>query len=167
MQTFTITFQAGWSNRKVPQMERDLLVMISREGAKHVRFHREGEPPPEERPALNLACTECEKKSNGVPVGFWTAEFFSECPTCNVRDFVRKVPQGEVDTRDALIAIAAQEIAEAAEKKEFSERIKEVEMSVAKAVAPKRRKPRHKHSYKKDRTCRNCGRKKPGRSLNG
>ena len=150
MQTFTITFNAGWSNRKIPQMERDLLMMVRREGAKNVRFHREGAPPPDEKPILNLACSECEKSSNGKPAGFWTARFFSECPTCGRRDNVRKLNEQEVEERDTALAEAA---AEAAAKK---------------AAVPVRRtktgRKHRTHHWKKDRTCRECGRKKPGRA---
>ncbi len=161
MQTFVITFNAEWSNRKVPQMERDLLIMVRREGAKNVRFHREGEPPPEERPALNLACSECEKKSNGVPVGFWTSDFFSDCPDCGRREFVRKVPRGEVELRDSQIAKATQEAADAA----ALAALKPARPAVS--TTPTRHSTKHKHVYKKDRTCKNCGRKKPGRAVNG
>ena len=153
-------------------MERDLLIMVRREGAKNVRFHREGEPPPEERPALNLACSECEKKSNGVPVGFWTSDFFSDCPDCGRREFVRKVPRGEVELRDSQIAKATQEAADAAARAALEPARPAVSALYNSSTgknerAPTRHSTKHKHVYKKDRTCKNCGRKKPGRAVNG
>ena len=78
----TITSQPlHWSPLKIRMMKRDLLVMMSREGAPNCEFiveNLEGEEDESPKPILHLKCAPCGET--------FDTPYFSPCPKCGSRD---------------------------------------------------------------------------------
>ena len=98
MKKFTLTWEAEWSNRKIPMMVRDITVLVRQmEGARNVRLLADNEARDSKIPVrpqvLHLGCTQCA----GYDTNYagWYAPTYEACRT-HGKEGVVKVKSGRV-----------------------------------------------------------------------
>ena len=76
-----------WSDRKLQEMERDIVLMLAQEGAPNSTVevldeHGNAPAPPEPPTYLHLKCTACDVQ--------WYDQQFAPCPRCGAKVTVHK-----------------------------------------------------------------------------
>jgi hypothetical protein len=95
MRTVTLTFEVGWSDRKINQVKGDILRDMLQWGAKNPQWSITGDAPPVVK-LLKLECKRCwasgkPKRGEKRQRLQWENATFTACPKCNRRDSVAKV----------------------------------------------------------------------------
>lgn len=108
MKRMRIEWECNWEPRKVAMVQGELQRTFSRMGGVSnigsLRIAIDNEPI-QERPKLQLHCAQYLLKEKKVCGARWESEFFTPCPSCGNRAFVRKgVPEPTTALQDQAAA---------------------------------------------------------------